>query len=392
MKSRLHIILAVFLLASGCNPGATQNDTAASTVSDWKWNLPSYVPEPWVPADNPMSEAKFQLGRYLYYDKRLSSSGTYSCSTCHIQAFGFTSGTALPVGVNGDILPRSSMSPVNSAFNASYTWANPNLVTLERQAEVPLYGDQPAELGINSSNQWVILASLQADSKYQTMFADAFPSENNPINYANIIKAIACFERGLISFGSKYDQWLQGKTSLTAAEYNGYLIFNSELGECYHCHSGFNFTNHVTYKGLFFVQKSYHNNGDYNLGAAVGNPLANGNYPAPNWGLYTFTGIATDMGKFKVPTLRNIDVTAPYDIDGAVGTLQEVMDNYQRGGKLTLAGPNMGDGALNPYRDTLIGGMGALTVQNKADIIAFMKTLTDTGFLTNPRFGNPFVP
>lgn len=189
MPSRFHSVLAA---AAFIAPGM-----AAAATDGWAWDLPGFLPPPRVPADNPMSEAKFTLGRALFYDKRLSGNGTLACGSCHLQERGFTDGRARSPGSTGDLTPRNAQGLANVAWHATYTWANPALVTLERQMEVPIYGTDPIEMGVTDADKPVILARLAADPFYRRSFAEAFPEKTDPITFDAVVKAIATFERGL---------------------------------------------------------------------------------------------------------------------------------------------------------------------------------------------------
>ena len=189
-----------------------------------------------------MSEARFQLGRHLFHDPRLSGNGTLSCASCHKQALAFTDGPAAwPWVQRARRTARSAQGLANVAWYATYTWANYSLVTLERQMEVPLYGIDPVEMGINDGNQAAILERFRRDPGYTRRFRQAFPGEIEPIRISNIIKAIAVFQRALVSFDSRYDRHLQGRQRLSADELRGRKLFFSERAQCANCHRGFNF-------------------------------------------------------------------------------------------------------------------------------------------------------
>ncbi len=379
------LFLALGLLASGCG------DDAGSGTADWAWDLPETVPEPRVPEDNPMTKAKVELGRFLFYDTRLSGNQTQSCGSCHQQALAFTDGLARSEGSTGELHPRSSMSIANSAYAASLTWANEVLVRLERQALVPMFGEDPVELGL-ANMEGILLERLQDDERYPEMFADAFPEDPDPINLDSITKALAAFQRSVTSFKSRVDRWQAGDaTALNASEQRGLALFlggPNEAGvedafECFHCHGGFLFSQASDDAGQVFDQKFFMNNGLYNLDE-------DGSYPAGNQGLFDMTGDAADKGRFKPPSLRNIALTAPYMHDGSIATLEEVLDHYARGGRLIEDGPNAGDGALNPNKSAFVSGF-AMTEREKADIIAFLEALTDEELLTNPAYSDPFA-
>ena len=383
-------LVSITLLSFG--GGITSAMGSGSTPADWTWSLPLHFPTPFIPADNPMSEAKFQLGRNLFYDKSLSGNGTTSCSSCHIQSLAFTDGKAVSTGSTGPHTPRSSMPIANSVYYATLTWARPDLTSLELQAQVPMFGTNPIELGI-TGNEQTVLQRFQNNPQYVTQFAAAFPKEANPITFANISKAIATFERGILSGESKYDQYLKGQATLTASELNGHNIFNSEKGECDHCHAGFNFTEQVNYKGIKEVTTLFHNTGLYDVDGKGAYPLAHGagGVIVGNRGVYDKTHRPADMGAFRAPSLRNVGVTGPYMHDGSIATLAEVVATYAAGGRKIPAGKrNAGDGRLNQFKDSLISRM-ELSKQDQIDLVAFLQTLTDHNLLTNPRFSNPFA-
>lgn len=386
MMRALLISLASSALLAGCLGGGGAGGTTvidpSRSSSGWQWNLPADVPTPVVPADNPMSEAKFQLGRQLFYDKRLSGNGTQSCASCHHQDKAFTDGLAVSPGSTGELTHRNAQHLANSAWHSTYTWANPSLTTLERQMEVPLFGTDPVEMGIDDSNKNTVLARIKADTDYRQRFAEVFGSSGDVITFGNIIKAIATFQRGLVSFDSKYDRYLKKQAVLSAEELRGMQLFMGETAECFHCHGSFNFNDQTNHLGSPTVNRAFHNTGLYNIDGK-------GGFPFPNRGLFEFTSLPADMGAFRASSLRNIAKTAPYMHDGSIATLEEVLDFYAAGGRNITSGPHAGDGRLNPYKSDLIARIN-LSAQDKQDIIAFLKTLTDDTLLSNPRFSNPF--
>jgi cytochrome c peroxidase len=203
MKRTAFILLfAATLTASGA-----QSETNPSGEA-WRWTLPEFMPPPRVPVDNAMSEARFQLGRKLFYDTRLSGNGKESCASCHEQRLAFTDGRPVGVGATGQHTPRNSPSIVNAGWRATLTWANPAMVTLEKQMEGPLFGEEPIEMGVNDKNRKEILTRFASDADYRRDFAEAFPGEADPITFGNVIKAISVFERGVVSTSSKYDLYL----------------------------------------------------------------------------------------------------------------------------------------------------------------------------------------
>lgn len=355
---------------------------SAHTGPTWQWQLPGGFPEPIVPASNRMTTQKTKLGRRLFYEPRLSGNGTQSCGSCHMQSKAFTDGRAQAIGSTGEVHPRGALSIANIAYNRTFAWANPALSTPERQILVPIFGTNPVEMGVTDKTRMVVLRRLRADKRYRAMFAAAFPGQRQPINWSNIAKAITTFERTMISGSSKYDRYVRRKATLTASERRGMNLFFGEKAECHHCHSGLNFNDQTRFVGSPSEPLKFHNTGLYNLGGT-------GAFPEPNTGLHEVTGKATDMGRFRVPTLRNVAVTAPYMHDGSIATLREVVDFYAAGGRIIAEGDTAGDGRMNPFKDPLIQPID-LTEQDRQDLVAFLGTLTDRTFLTNPALSDPF--
>lgn len=339
------------------------------TAGDYAWDLPKGFPAPRVPASNPMSEAKVLLGRYLFYDKRMSISGTQSCASCHRQELAFTDGRATALGATGQDHPRSSMSLVNVAYSSTLTWSNPNLRSLERQALIPMLSDHPVELGLRAG---AFLKLIAANPVYRPIFAKAFPESG--VTLANVTKALAAFERTIISARSPYDRYYFGgdRTAISESAQRGQsLFFGDAVAGCFHCHGGFNFSD-----------GTFHNTGLYNIPGSF-------HYPWPNLGIYQQTRRLADAGKFRTPSLRNIALTAPYMHDGSIATLEEVLDHYAAGGRTIAHGPRAGRGHDNPYRDARMTGI-ALTSQNRQDLLEFLRSLTDSELTHDPRFTNPW--
>lgn len=348
----------------------------------YDWQLPENFPEPAVPADNPMSDTKVELGRRLFYDTRLSGNNTMSCATCHIQSLAFTDAKSKSIGSTGAVHPRSSMSLVNTAYASRLTWANPLLDQLEDQALTPLLGDNPVEMGMGG-REAEIGELLESDENYQQLTRTTFPGDENPYSVLNAVRSISAFVRSIVSFDSSYDRYLAGDlTALSSSAERGMDLFFSERLECFHCHGGFNFTDSTTHANTDVDQVGFHNNGLYNLNGS-------GAYPNDNTGLFDMTGEARDMGRFKAPSLRNISLTAPYMHDGSIATLNDVLDHYARGGRLTETGEQSGDGRLSPFKSKFVSGF-ELTDEEKADLIEFLSSLTDQSVLSDDRWSNPF--
>jgi len=277
-----------------------------------------------------MSAAKVTLGRRLFFENSLSVTGQYSCATCHQPSKAFTDGRKLAVGATGDPTPTNAMSLTNVAYNVSFGWSNPSVRSLEDQMRQPMLNDHPVEMGLKGRESAVV-ATLLADAGWRSAFTAAFPEANGPFNFDQLIKAIAAFERTLISGHSPFDEYVfNGKhDALTVEAKRGMALFYSERLGCGSCHSGFNFS------GAWRDA----------LGATAEPSFAN-------------NGVGTTP--MRVPTLRNVALTAPYMHDGSLSTLEAVLDHYQH------AGP--------PLRAF------TLTKAEQHELIAFLQSLTDPTF------------
>jgi cytochrome c peroxidase len=357
----------------------------SGSASDvYHWNLPSWVPLPVVPVDNPMSTAKVELGRHLFYDKRLSADQTQACASCHLQEKAFTDGLAVATGITGQKGSRGAMALVNVAYLPTLTWANPQLTALEVQALVPIFGEHPVEMGMGGKEH-ELFTRLKTDPVYQELFARAYPRESAQgevalYSISTVTKALASFQRSLLSFDSPYDRYKYGNQpdAINASAKRGEDLFFGEKMECYHCHGGFTFNDNIAHARLPFAERGFHNTGLYNLDGK-------GAYPSDNSGIAEFTGDAADMGKFRTASLRNIAVTAPYMHDGSIATLEQVIRQHY-----ALAGrAGSGKTGASPLRSELIAGFD-VTDQEVVDVVAFLRTLTDGQFLNNPVHSNPW--
>jgi cytochrome c peroxidase len=330
-----------------------------------------------------MSAAKVELGRHLFYDTRLSINGRTSCATCHRQELALTDGRAASLGTTGESHSRGAMSLVNVAYSASLTWANPQMKDLEQQALTPMFGTKPVELGLSEGDGF--LDRLRQEPRYRALFEHAFPGVPDPFTTGNVTKAIACFERSIISARSPWDDYHYNRNedAISASAKRGEILFFTQPLSCFRCHGGFNFSGESVSETRPGRTPEFHNTGLYNLAGAF-------SYPASNPGVYEFTRNLKDVGKFKAPTLRNIALTAPYMHDGSVTTLDAVLDHYAAGGRTLKAGPNAGVGYDNPNKDPLVGGF-RISAQDRNDLIEFLRALTDETVLHDSRFANPWV-
>jgi cytochrome c peroxidase len=348
--------------------------------------LPSHFAVPAVPEYNPVTPEKIALGRRLFYDARLSANETQSCASCHQQALAFSDGAPTPHGSTGQPLLRNSQGLANAAYFTTLTWGNNALRELEDQIRVPILSDNPIELGVLDGVRSQVLQRFDEDPDYQTLFHAAFPEDTSGASINKITYALASFCRTLVSGDSPYDRYYRGdRSALTEPQIRGLRLFNSERLECFHCHSGLNFSTsyrdeHTTDGTITYP---FFNNGLYNVGG-------DGSYPSGNQGLYEVTGNPADRGRFRPAGLRNVARTAPYMHDGSVATLEDVVRHYARGGRLIESGPFAGDGRESPLKSGLVRGF-EISDDEIADVVAFLESLTDEAFLRNPDLSNPFT-
>jgi cytochrome c peroxidase len=321
-----------------------------------------------------MTLEKVELGQRLFFDSRLSANESQSCSSCHQPALAFSDGLVTAVGSTGQTHHRNSMSLTNAAYNATYTWAHSGITTLEQHILLPLFGDAPVEMGAAGHEQ-EILSRLQTDEQYRRQFAAAFPYRWDRINFDNVAKAIASYVRSLTSFSSPFDRYaFYGEdAALTAAQLRGMNLFMSERLECSHCHGGFNFSQFVTHESGQVQDRAFHATGLYNFEKTR---------TGVDRGLSAITADAADADKFKAPTLRNVDRSAPYMHDGSIASLPEVIDFYAAGGRTIEVGPDAGVGRLHPAKSPFVKGF-TLSTQEKQDLLAFLSSLTDEQFIAD---------
>jgi cytochrome c peroxidase len=369
---RLAVVAAAFiagLLATLVTGGCHKPRRAATPLADF--SAPFVFGRFQVPTDNPLTKESVQLGRRLFYDPRLSANGRVACSTCHIQRLAFTDGRTTGIGVSGRPLAFNSMSLANLLWGPQRFFWNGRVISLEEQALVPLqHADEMAQdLGR-------LVKELAADARYRELFETAYGG----ISSGAIARALASFERTLISCNSRYDQFLRGEITLDTQEELGRKLFMAHPdvkvslrgANCIDCHSQF-----LT-GGSSARYDGFSNNG-----------LDDEEHLQP--GLQAVTGKPAHRGLFKVPSLRNIALTAPYMHDGRFKTLEEVLDHYDGGIR--------NSGTLSPLiveadnRGAAAAGRISLhlTAGEKAAIIAFLHTLTDQDFVTADQFSDPFA-
>ncbi len=326
----------------------------------YQFGFPDWLAEFPVPEDNPMTFEGIALGRKLFYDTDLSGNRSLSCSSCHQLELSFSDGQPLSLGGNGQLTSRGAMALVNLGFNDNGFFWDGRASSLEEQVLEAVEDPQMM------NGDWIdIVETITFDAAYRQMFKAAFGVERkSEITKEHFAKAIAQFERTLVSFNSRYDKVIwENQGWFTNEEERGRAWFfkeddqSAEHPGCSHCHIA-----------KYFTDNSFRNNG-------LDNPPTLADYEDPGRG--GVSGVYFDNGKFRVPTLRNIEMTAPYMHDGRFETLEEVLDHYSAGGHdVENEDPN-----IRPF---------TLTETQKQDMISFLKTLTDTTFIKNPAFKSPF--
>ncbi len=397
IRRTLTILLNAVLLAA-CASASDDNGSLGSSpvaetgssqlVSDlvpvaFDLGLPDWMPLPLEPASNRLNAAKAELGRRLFYDVRLSADESKSCASCHRQELAFTDGLPVSPGVTGQLTPRNSMSLANVAYAPVLTWANPLLHSLEQQALVPLIGQEPVEMGMANLDAELI-ARLKAEPIYRELFPKAFPDRDGEISLATVVRALSAFQRTIISVNSPYDRYrYEGDIdAMPDAAIRGEALFFSEKFECHHCHNNINMNDTILHARAPHPEIAFNNTGLYNIDGK-------GAYPAKNTGIAELTGRPEDMGRFKAPSLRNVAITAPYMHDGSIATLDEVLDHYAAGGRTIGEGPHAGVGRDNPLKSSFVPGF-EMTADERAELIAFLRSFTDEEFLTDPRYSDPW--
>ena len=308
----------------------------AQTVKSAPPKAPLGLPPLSWPRDNPYSAAKTELGRILYFDRRLSADETVSCASCHDPQLAFTDGAPVSTGIKAQHGGRNAPTVINRAYSLAQFWDG-RAATLEEQAKGPIAN--PIEMGMPHDQ---MVARLQAIAGYRPLFQQAFGSEE--VNVDRVAKAIACYERTVLSGNAPYDRYKKGdKSAMTAQQVRGMALFFGR-GRCDQCHEGANFTL----------------NAYANLGVGT-------DKPDPDVGRFAVTKDPRDWGVFKTPTLREIEHTGPYMHDGSMKTLEEVVEFYNKGGT-----PNKN---LDPNIRML-----HMNDADKQDLIAFLKALSGEGW------------
>ena len=335
------ILFVIPLLFVACDKG--EEDMPIATP--YTLVIPEGLPPMNIPATNPLTVEGVALGKRLFYDPILSANNTQSCASCHIQENGFSETSQYSTGIDGIEGNRNAMPLINLGWQTKFFWDG-GANGLESQVIGPI--TNPIEMHETLAN---VVAKLNAHTEYPELFKAAFGSAE--ASSQNIMRAIAQFERTLISGNSKYDQYMRGEALLTAQELNGKALFEDmEKGDCVHCHS----------MGSTFSDFEFRNTGLDSI------PVDEGRY--------MITLNASDKGKFKTPSLRNVELTAPFMHDGRFQTLLECVQHYNTGFRYSAN--------LDPNLSFAV--KGRMTQQEMEDLVAFMKTLTDVEFVNNPEF------
>ena len=352
MKKYILLYVSMSLLAS-C--GTDKDDTAGYVAIPAEIATPllfqQLIPEAVMPEDNPLTEEGIALGKRLFYDTRLSLDNSISCASCHKPPEGFSDSRALSIGVDGTPGTRNSMPLVNLAFNFSgnFNWDG-SAATLEAQHEGPILS--PVEMHNNWPN---LTATLDADTSYPLQFEQAF--NVTTITKTEVTKALAQFVRTMVSGNSKFDKHLLGEATLTQQEQNGLDVFLDETrGDCFHCHG--------SPTNPLWTDNAFHNNG---LDTSF-----------EDRGRGAFTGDPNQFGQFRSPSLRNLVYTAPYMHDGRFETLEEVVNHYSEG--LVFSD------TIDPLMKAVGEGGVQLSEEDKADLVAFLRSLSDPSFINNPYY------
>jgi cytochrome c peroxidase len=312
---------------------------SSAAAQDFIWNLPPGIPPPPVPADNPMSDVKVELGQRLFNDPALSRNFSLSCSVCHMQYRGYSEVSATHRGVDDGPGKRNAPGLANVGYFPLLTWANPNATSLEGQAHDPVFGEHPVEMGM-AGREGELVQRLSADPCYRKLFSEAFAGESTPISVTTAFQAIAAFERTLLSFNSPYDRFQRGElAAISDRASRGALLFRQK--DCQTCHGGPNFTDYA-----------FHD---------IGLPRSE-----RDAGLADKTGQAHDRNLFRTPSLRNVGVTGPFMHDGSITNIT---------------------GAIMAHTKT-DGGRAAPSVSEEeaGDIAGFLETLTDDAFISSRSF------
>ncbi|MFN0216726.1 MAG: cytochrome-c peroxidase [Saprospiraceae bacterium] len=359
MKKILFAFFTISCFFAACDPKEPIETPATYDPTPYDLKIGDF-PTPDLPADNQLTVAGVQLGRMLFYEKMLSKDGSQACADCHKQEDAFSDIRQFSIGVENLPGKRQAMVVMNLAWHQNGLFWDGRASKVRDQALKPI--QDPLEMNETLPN---VVAKLSSDKKYTNQFIRAFGDAT--VTPERVGLALEQFMLSMVSYNSKYDQFLKGTATLTAEEERGRVLFFTEFDpfgsskgmECFHCHAGHNFTNDEFMNNGLDTDASMTDEGRKNV-----------------------TNDPADRGRFKVPSLRNIALTPPYMHDGRLATLEEVIDHYDHGVKNSSTVEFLLQYNLQP------GGLQK-TAQDKADLVAFLKTLTDYDFLSNAAFTKP---
>ena len=331
-----------------------------------------------VPAENPQTPERIELGRYLFHDFRMSRNSERSCGICHEPAKGFTDGFSRAVGATGETHTRNTLSLINVGYRERLTWRDPTVRALEEQWHVPLFGEDPVEMGMTPDG---LVERLRSIERYPPMFQAAFPEASEPITIEHIGRALASFQRTIVGGNTPYDRWLRGEDDAMSAEAKAGRELFVRL-ECDGCHGGIFFDEPSAASGLGGPRHGYANTGLYNLDGE-------GAYPASEPGLAAVTDEPADMGRFRIPSLRGVADSGPWSHDGSSLSLEAVIEAYARGGREVAHPDFAGDGAESPLKASALTGFD-LSPGEKSALVAFLSALSDHGLMARPDLQTPY--
>lgn len=359
MKLRFRNI--VFLLLLGILVSSCDDDTIEVLPEDAPYTLEyGKLPQPEIPADNPLTVQGVKLGRMLFYEKMLSRDNSISCASCHNQKAAFSDTNRVSIGVGGSLGKRQAMAVFNTLWHNNEFFWDGRAHLLRDQSLKPIQDDLEMDETLDN-----VVLKLKGKKLYRDQFKVVFGDEN--ITAERMSKAMEQFMNSIVSYQSKFDDFLVGKAELTPLEERGKFLFfteynpafpNASGADCQHCHGGANFEN-----------DNYMNNG------------IDDDVSALDDGRKTATGLATDKAKFKVPSLRNVALTPPYMHDGRFKTLDEVINHYNLVRESQTLDPS--------FYQQLPGGL-KLSDDDKKALVAFLHTLTDTHLISDPKYADPF--
>jgi len=353
------LTLVAIAIAVGCKKDESPSATVEWDQTQYTLEIGDFPPAP-ISTDNALTNQGVKLGRMLFYEKKLSKDNSMSCASCHRQEHAFSDTNRFSIGVDGLPGGRQAMAVFNMAWNTNEFFWDGRAHLLRDQSLMPI--QDPLEMHETLPN---VVVKLSEDQNYKDQFKRAFGSEE--ITSLKMSLAMEQFMNSIVSVDSKFDKELRGDATFTAAEQRGRKLFFTEYNQffpdssgadCAHCHSPKNFEN-----------DRYMNNG---LDAGL---------DMTDLGRENATGNPMDKGKMKVTSLRNIELTPPYMHDGRFNTLEEVVEHYNSGIKPS---PSLDPALANTMSTGLF-----LDAQDKADLVAFLKTLTDTDLMTNPKYSDP---